>query len=158
MSTSNTTGNAYAGGIIGKIQNNGQIINVQLNNITLKGDGKINSRVGGLVGFLTDLSEASITLKNNIISQISLVSKSQQYSYVAGVIGHSVNTTIKIDNLNLRNVTIWGYGSYIQKMLYIYYQNGTYQINDMIASGINLINGIQLNNCIFTNIISENGC
>ncbi|CAL6026221.1 Hypothetical_protein [Hexamita inflata] len=125
-SISNTTWNAYIGGVISKIFSYSQIINIQMVNISLFAQSKI------------------------LTTQINLNAQSYQASFVAGILGQSLKNDLKIDNCNLNNINITVQGYRTEKSLYIYYQTGEYQINNVTASGTIVINNVYITYCNFT--------
>ncbi|CAL5976536.1 Hypothetical_protein [Hexamita inflata] len=159
ISISNTTWNAYTGGIISKIYSNGKIINVNLENINHFGHSKLITRMGGIVGYMTELSNASLLIQNSYISSMNINASSYQTTYAAGIIGQSIYTEISINITNINNITLNVQGTqYARKTLYVVISSGTYQVNNVTASGTNIINGASITYCALTNISSENGC
>ncbi|CAL6022904.1 Hypothetical_protein [Hexamita inflata] len=162
--TINTNANVsvpYSGGFVGK-----QLVS---NNITIKESSISNSRISAIQQFnnisfsgsYIGQTYAAVYLFNTNSESILILCKADIQCWAGGIVGQFNGTTLlQANNVTIVNTNITGHALYIgAKIVGNYNAVGTLQITNSSTKGVNIINEIQVLNCLdIININSQNGC
>ncbi|CAL6063746.1 Hypothetical_protein [Hexamita inflata] len=163
VSTNTNKTEPYAGGFVGK-----QLINTSISidesqisysNISAQQNYNDISFAGSYIGY----SYASVHLVNISCVSVNIQCKAENQSWAGGIIGQMILTNVTVfaaKNITIQNINVQSSAQYFYaKLMVNFVEYGTYQITNSSTSGQNIINDIQVNNCLdIININTENGC
>ncbi|CAL6046283.1 Hypothetical_protein [Hexamita inflata] len=150
-----TMKSSYIGGFVGISYSNLVIQNSQQQNISLNGSAQRNVFSGGVLGF-------SSSLTNIQFSQIHqkwffMNTNCKIIAFSGGIIGQAGNT-VSINQIQIENYEISCFSSNSTCKLTLNFVKPLIELKDSQSLGINIIDGITLSNCIFTDLENQNGC
>ncbi|CAL5999710.1 Hypothetical_protein [Hexamita inflata] len=88
-----------------------------------------------------------------------IFSKADNISYSGGIVGYSYISILEVNNVIVCNIVIIGQSLQIQSKITANYYLSTVQILNSQSFGMNIINNVQVGNCVLiNNINSQSGC